>query len=144
MLGLAPLAPSVNAAQSTAALAVSVAVIANAKLNTHYQATQLKISAADVARGYVEAPAASRFSVVTNSRAGYAVDFHPVSDLFNSVHVGGLAQAGDIPADGGTIVQRGPLAPDGNYELSYRFNLRPDVVPGNYPWPLQMSVRALP
>lgn len=142
-MGLAPLGPSAEAAQKSAALAVSVTVIANAKLRTHYQAAQLKISAADVARGYVEAPTASRFSVATNSRSGYLMDFHPVSDLFESVHVGGLAQAGHIGAEGGTIVQRGPLSPNGTHELSYRFNLRPDVVPGNYPWPLQLSVRAL-
>jgi hypothetical protein len=118
-------------------------VIANAKLNSNYQAAQLKISAADAARGYVEVLAASRFSVATNSRFGYIMDFHAVSDLFESVHVWGLGQSGHIGAEGGTIVQRVPLPPNGTHELSYRFNLRPDVVPGNYPWPLQLSVRVL-
>lgn len=66
-MGLAPLAPSAEAAQRSAALAVSATVIANAKLTTHYQAAQLMISVADVTRGYVEVPIASRFSVACNS-----------------------------------------------------------------------------
>ena len=38
MMGLAPLAPSAEAGQNRAALAVSATVTANAKLRTHYQA----------------------------------------------------------------------------------------------------------
>lgn len=145
-MGLVPLVtlvPSAEAAQKSAALAVSVTVIANAKLNTAFQAAQLNISAADVARGYVDVPAASRFSVATNSRSGYLLHFHPLSELFESARVDGLTQAGHIGAEGGTIVQRSPHPLNGAHELNYRFMLRPDVAPGNYPWPLQLSVRAL-
>jgi hypothetical protein len=145
-LGLAPLVtmvPSAAAAQKSAAMAVSVTVIANAKMQTSYQASQLKITEADVARGYVEVPAASRFSVRTNSRTGYLMEFHPVADLFESVHVGGLGNTVQFGANGGSIVQRGPLASNATHELSFRFTLRPEARPGLYPWPLQLSVRAI-
>lgn len=146
-VGLAPLAPSLvpsaAAAKDSAALSVSVTVIANAKLQVEYQAKQIQINAADVARGYVEVPAAARFSVVTNSRSGYLLEFHPVGNLFESVRVGGLGNPVQFGPDGGTMVQRGPLQPNFAHELSFRFTLHPDAQPATYPWPLQLSVRAL-
>lgn len=143
IVGLAPLAPSAEAASKSAAMSVSVTVIANAKLRTDYQATQLKITEADVARGYVNVQAASRFSVLTNSRAGYMMDINPVGNIFESVQVSGLGSAVQLGADGGTVVQRGPLLPDLTHELSYRFALNPEIRAGTYPWPLHLSVRAL-
>jgi hypothetical protein len=144
-MGLAPLAtmaPSAEAGQKSAAMPVSVAVIANAKVRTDYQAAQLRITEADVARGYVEIAAASRFSVATNSRSGYLMEFYPVGNLFESVQVSGLGNAVQLGADGGVIVQRGPL-PHAFHELSFRFILRPDARPGIYAWPLLLSVRPL-
>jgi hypothetical protein len=145
-LGLLPLVsvvPSAEAAQRIATMSVSVTVIAKAKLLSDYQATTLTITADDVVRGYVDAPAGSRFSVTTNSRSGYFIEFHPVGYLFQSVHVGGLGNAVQLGSDGGTIVQRGPLPPNITHELNYRFILHPDVQPGSFPWPLQLSVLAI-
>lgn len=144
--GLAPLAaitPAAEAAQKSAAMTVSVTVIANAKVRLDYQTTQLNISAADIARGYVDIAAATRFSVHTNSRIGYLMEFRPLVNLFESVQVNGLGNAVKLGADGGAIVQRGPLPPKLSHELSFRFALRSDTRPGNYPWPLMLSVRAL-
>ena len=142
-VGLAPLAPRAEAAQRSAALAVSVTVIATAKLRTDYQTTQLHITAADIARGYIEVPAAWRFSVLTNSRSGYLMEFHPLAQFFDSVQVDGLGNVVQLGAEGGAIVQRGPLPPHRTHELSFRFGLRPDLRPGSYPWPLQLAVLAL-
>ncbi len=142
--GLTPLATATaHAGQKSATLLVSATVIANARVRTDYQATQLSISANDVARGYVEISAASRFSVVTNSRSGYLLEFYPVGNLFESVQVNGLGSVVQLGADGGAIVQRGPLPPNRIHELSFRFSLSPDARPGNYPWPLLLSVRPL-
>ena len=145
-VGLAPLVtmvPAAEAAQTSAAIQVSARVVASARMRTAHQATQLRITAADVARGYAEAPAASRFSVATNSRSGYLLEFHPVGDVFESVHVGGLGSTVQLGSDGGAIVQRGLQPPDLTHELSFRFTLRPGAQPGSYPWPLQLSVRTL-
>jgi hypothetical protein len=145
-LGLAPLVtllPSAEAVQKHAALAVSVTVIANARMQPSYQATQLTITEADVARGYVEVAAASRFSVRTNSRTGYLMEFHPLTDIFESVHVAGLGSAVQFGADGGSVVQRSLTASNLDHELSFRFTLRSQARPGLYPWPLQLSVRAI-
>ena len=142
-VGLAPWIQSAEAAQNNAAMSVSVTVIANAKMQTHFQATHLWISEADIARGYVDVAGASRFSVSTNSRSGYLMDFNPVNNIFASVQVRGLKNTVQLGADGGSMVQRTPMIQNQSQELSFRFTLNQDVKPGSYSWPLQMSVRAL-
>jgi hypothetical protein len=79
-------------------------------------------------------PAASRFSVASNSRSGYRIEFHPLGDFFESVSVAGLGNTVRLGADGGTIVQRGPQPPNLTHELSFRFMLRPGTLPGHYSW----------
>jgi hypothetical protein len=143
-VGFSPVvATTAEAAQTSAAMGVSVTVVAHAKMQTVFQESQLKISKEDIARGFVEVASASRFSVSTNSRTGYLMEFYPIGDIFDSVQIGGLGSPVHIGADGGAIVQRGQLLASFTHELSFRFTLSQDVVPGNYPWPLQLSVRAL-
>ncbi len=142
--GLTPLLmTSAQAGQTSTTMPVSVQVIANARMTSTFQAQQLSISAADIARGYVSVAAAARFSVITNSRTGYLVELYPVGNLFESVQISGMGSAVQLGADGGAIVQRGTPPSHQTHELSFRFSLRPDVLAGSYPWPLQLSVRAL-
>src|SRR5450759_4931270 len=61
-LALAAAHPLVTEAASKS-IAVSAFVTANAVLQVEYQAQQLVVTAADVARGYCDAPAASRLRV---------------------------------------------------------------------------------
>lgn len=145
-MGVAPLpalVSSADAAQASAVMQVSATVIANARLQTSHQTTQLVISAADIARGFVQVPGASRFSVITNSRIGYVIEVHPLASWFESVQVTGMGGATLMGAEGGSIIQRGVLPSKLAHELSFRFALRPDARPGSYPWPLLLSVRAL-
>lgn len=140
---LATLAPPVAAAQKSAAIQVSARVIAGARMQIDNQPTQLKITAADVAKAYVAVPATARLSVTSNSRSGYRIDFHSQGDFFESVEVAGFGNIVHLGADGGSIVQRGPLPPQLSHELGFRFALRPGTLPGLYPWPLRLSVQAL-
>lgn len=135
--------PPVQASQLSAAIGVSVRVVANAVLRSEFQAHQLRITQADVDRGYVDATSASRFSVSTNSRSGYQLVFYSVVDLFDTVRVSGLRASADLGSEGGVIVQRGLPPPGAKQDLTFRFFLRPHTQPGDYPWPLDLSVRAL-
>jgi hypothetical protein len=143
LLPLGPIMPGAQAAQRGAAMPVSAMVVANARLYTSYQAKNIEISAADVARGEVEVPAALRFSVATTKGSGYLMLFHSVGNLFDSVQIDGLSNAVQLGSDGGAIVQRGPQVQNQTHELSFRFSLHPDTAPGSYPWPLMLSVRGL-
>jgi hypothetical protein len=121
---------------------VSATVPARALSEIQAQLPQLVVSAADIARGYVEVTAASRLRISANSREGYAVDFYPRLPIFNAVHVSSASADARIGPDGGTMIVRGRHGRNMPLDLSYRFELREQIAPGTYPWPLALSVRA--
>jgi hypothetical protein len=126
-----------------AQIGVSATVIANAVAKVDYQAGQIQVGPADVARGFVDVTSATRFSVRTNSRNGYLMVFYPLLGIFESVQVTDSNISTDLGRDGGAVVHRDSLPADSIQNLSYRFYLNPSVQTGNYPFPLQMKVRAL-
>lgn len=113
-------------------ITVSATVLKRATLDVHGQPDSLVLTAADVARGYVDAPASLSIEVGSNSPEGARVDFHPRSEIVRAVD----AVALHLPA-----AQRGfsvqVLAP------RYRVLLAPAVQPGVYPWPVRISVTPL-
>jgi hypothetical protein len=135
-------------AEAAGSMAQTITVTARVapwvKLQLEHQEMQLTVTPADVARGYVEAPAASRFTVTTNNRAGYTLNFQPRADIFRSVTIHGPGVSVEIGAGGGTVIQSG--AETGvartQLELGYRFYLAEGVQAGSYFWPLSMSVSA--
>jgi hypothetical protein len=135
--------PSADAEHMNASVQVTVSVVANAKLQENYQQDRLVVTAQDVARGYIDVPAASRFSVITNDPSGYVVEFLPRVDVFQSVEVRGLIGTVQLDAEGGSVVQRVPRLSKMERELSYHFVLRQGIAAGTYSWPLALSVRAL-
>ena len=137
------LAPTpARASGQIAHLQVSAVIPPIAHLLTDYQAEQFQITDKDIARGYVEAPAASRFSVVTPKGGSYFVDFHPRGELFQSVSILGLGSQIELGADGGTVAQTGAGLQGTHNTLTYRFQLRGNVKAGVYEWPLLLAVRA--
>ena len=147
LLGALALAASlvpgpVQAASKSASVQVSAVIRSSAHLRTDFQADQLHITEKDIERGYVEIPAASRFSVVTPKGGSYVVDFHPRSDWFRSVHIEGLGSQVQLGADGGTVTQSGAGLAGVASTLSYRFELKHELQAGVYEWPLLLAVRA--
>jgi hypothetical protein len=132
-----------NASQISSGMGVSVNVVANAVIQSDYQANQLSISPTDVARGYVDAPGGSRFSVRTNGRSGYLMVFYPVGDVFESVQVSGLRTTVHFGSEGGIAVQRVYPKTGVVHDLNFRFFLNTHTLPGQYAWPLHLSARAL-
>lgn len=138
-----PHASDAMAGQASAQLTVSVTVLPHVKLDVQNQAMELKISQSDIKRGYIDVPAGSRFSVHTNSREGFILDFHVLADLFQSVQIHGLDSDVNFGVDGGAVTQRLSGQKTQKVELGYRFNLASDMQPGLYPWPLMVSARVL-
>ncbi len=131
-----------HADAASASLGVGCVVPPRVEASVDYQAEQLAVTPADVERGYVDAPSASRLTVKTNSRAGYIVDFYTRLPMFRSARVQSAAAGGDIGRDGGTMIdrRRGPAV---QAQITYRFMLDKNVAPGVYPWPLALVVRPL-
>lgn len=132
------------AGSSTQSITVSARVAPWVKLHLEYQQMQLAVTPDDVARGYVEASAASRFTVTTNNRAGYTLDFQPHAGIFRSAAIHGLGVSVEIGSGGGTVMQNGAETGVARtlLELGYRFYLAEGVQAGNYSWPLSMSLSA--
>lgn len=136
-----PFLPQAGAAD-TAKLSVMARVATFFRMQVEHQAAALTITANDIQRGYVDIPAASNFSVFTNSQGGFIIDFHPRGDVFLSVLVSGLQSLVEIGVQGGSVLNNTPYGRTTVHRLGYRFMLRPDLQPGDYAWPLAISVRA--
>jgi hypothetical protein len=124
-------------------IAVNAFVTANAVVQVEYQAQQLVVTATDVARGYCDAPAASRLRVSSNSRNGYLISIFSRLPIFKSVRVDMPDASAQISRDGGAIAQRGRHGKEMPTQMAYRFMLADGVGPGTYPWPLALDVRPI-
>ena len=131
-----------QASNKMASVHVSAVVRARAHLRTDHQVTHIKVTAEDIARGYIEAPGASKFFVATPKGVNYFVDFYPRGDFFVSVTIDGLGSLVELGTEGGSIAQPGPGVKGAASTLDYRFRLTPEVQPGIYAWPLMLAVRA--
>jgi hypothetical protein len=138
----APAVRNAYAEAHTTRLTVMARIATFFRMQVDHQVAALTITARDIELGYVEVPAASNFSVITNTQEGYLIDFRPRSDVFRSALVTGLQNPIEIGAQGGTAMNNVPHGRTTFYQLGYRFMLRPDLQPGNYPWPLEISVRS--
>lgn len=138
----APAVQNANAEPHTTKLTVMARIATFFRMQVDYQVAALTITARDIEHGYVEVPAASNFSVVTNTQGGFVIDFRPRSDVFRSVLVTGLQNPVELGAQGGTAMNNAPHGRTTFHQLGYRFLLRPDLQPGSYPWPLEISVRS--
>ncbi len=132
-------------AAGTARIQVTATVKSRATMRVLHQERMLVVTPEDVARGYVDAPAASRIEVRNNSRGGCLLVFERITApdaSFGNVSVRGFDREVEIGPGGGFVPR--PYAPAPvTAELSYRFSLDRDARPGTYPWPLQVSVRPL-
>lgn len=141
-LASAPAVQNAYAEPHTTKLTVMARIATFFRMQVDHQDAALTITERDIERGYVEVPAASKFSVVTNTQDGFVIDFRPRSDVFRSVLVTGLQNPIEIGAAGGTAMNNVPHGRTTFHQLGYRFMLRPDLQPGSYPWPLDISVRS--
>jgi hypothetical protein len=126
-------------------VAATAVVRERANMQVLSQATELVVTRADIRRGYVIAPSASRISIQTNNRAGCLLAFefiHEPAMVFHAVSV--LVEGREVLLSSGTGWIHRAYSPGGfMQEVSYRFALSADAQPGTYPWPLTMSVLPL-
>jgi len=141
-LAAATMSPHIHAA-ARSQIAVTAFVPAQTVAKLIQQRSEITITDADIARGYVEIPAASQLRVTSNNPAGYIVDFFSRLPIFTSVRISSAGGSADLGPDGGTIIERGRQGRDMSLDLSYRFNLAAQVQPGTYAWPLALNVRPL-
>ena len=126
------------ASVGSSTMKVTANVLPYLRLQVLKQTSTLNVTPEDIARGYVDVPAATDLMAKTNDRNGFSLSFDARSNVFRRAQVTGLAGGLELGPEGGMAHQ--PFT--GNQmlmRLSYRFFLAPEVAPGSYPWPLQIS-----
>jgi len=131
-----------QAGTARAEIGVSVTVMARTQINSESSPRQLEVSAADVARGYVEVQGATQLFVTNTNRRGYLLSVWPQVQVFASMVVRSADSQVELGADGGEIFERrwGQMLP---LALDFRFMLAPGVKPGIYPWPVKFQASPL-
>jgi len=120
-------------------LNVSVTVLPRRELKILYQTPSLTVTESDIEQGYLDIPAATKLYIHDNDRSGYVLLFEGLHSPFNQAVIRGLSQDIQIAQPAAYIHQpysRQPITTS----LSYHFNLVEGTKPGNYPWPLSISI----
>ena len=119
---------------------VQATVPAHAKLAAVEQPSYLRVSEADLVRGYVDVSA--RYVVESNTRAGWLLRLAPRLGITHHVEVRGLSATLVVRGDG-VEVFRSRTSGAEHLELDYRFVLAPGVEPGTYELPIHVAATPL-
>ena len=122
LLGL----PLIAAADSSGAkLLVSASVIKHASLQVLAQPRSVLVTAADIARGYVDVLSPAQVAVKSNTSSGYLLIFESQGEFLRQTLVKGLGVEVQLGASGGGVTHR----PSGRgmsktvHDLEFRFLL---------------------
>ena len=118
---------------------VNVSTVFNATLVS--QAHMINITAADIARGYVDIDQATVLNVQTNSRDGYYLNFEAGNHPFSEIWVMDQSRT-TLLSNGNGYIHQDNTSSKETKRLSYRFILPKLLPPGSYDWPLIVSAVA--
>lgn len=145
VLPILVLALSCSAAQAEAQphrvssdIRVSATVRTFSRMHVVSQPRSIELSSEDIARGYVDVPAPMQLAMETNSTAGFTIVFAHEGRHFRSVEVQGGGRQVSFATEGAMNWQL--TARREMLELRFRMRLAPELSPGAYPWPLQVSM----
>jgi hypothetical protein len=145
MISLLAVPEEFIAGPNEATLIVSATILKRASLKVLAQPSSVVVTAADIARGYVDGPAAVEVAIQNNGAGGYLLEFASRGDFMRQILVRGLARETQLNPGGGAIAQ--PATGSGvtrtTLGLGFRFVLSESAQPGTYPWPMRLSVTPL-
>jgi hypothetical protein len=134
--------PAVRGESGSGQLVVGATVAPHVRWEVRDEPVRLEITAGDIARGFIEVPAA-RLRVQTNDEAGFIVAATVSGDQFASGALTGLDQSMTIGAGGGFLHSpfRGTAVMEA--EMHWRLPLSNRSEAGSYPWPLRITVHPI-
>jgi hypothetical protein len=145
ILGVQKAAAESSSGSASAKIQVTAQVLERTSMKIVNQAQELVVTAADIMRGYIAIPAASRINVKSNNPRGYFLLFETVSgpnDIFSSISVDVGGREVQLSPNGGWVQQ--PYIRAGvTTDLNYRFELSRNAQPGTYSWPLAVSIQRM-
>jgi hypothetical protein len=134
-----------NSDSASTKLMVSATILKHAHLKILSQVAAVRITQADIQRGYADVPTGSRLEIHSNSPDGYVLMFESQSDFVRETQVKGLGNTVQLSAQGGVVsqTQLGGRLTRITVDLGFRFLLSENAQPGTYAWPLRVSVMPL-
>jgi len=141
-IGLMLAPASAAAGGSEAKLLVTATVLKHASLKVLTQPSSVVVTAADIARGYVDVPAPAQVAISSNTSQGYVLEFASQGDFMRQILVKGLGTDVQLSPAGGTVVQHstGAGVIRTTLSLGFRFFLSDTARQGTYAWPMRLSV----
>ena len=143
-LCMLPTALSHAAGAAEGQMMVTARVLKYLRLQVVSQPPTVDITAADIARGWMEVPQRMQITVESNAPEGYALALANHSTAIRLVKVSGLGPELQLSTESTAFRQastRG-MARD-VLGLGFRFDLAPGAQPGPHAWPIQVSVLPL-
>jgi hypothetical protein len=130
------------AGSSSANMNVSVQVMARAIVSVDSQPASVTVTAADIARGYVDVPAPIVVRVRTNSRQGYLLHVENQSETFSSVELSTAEIAMNVGAHE-TWIQRPYVSGGDVIPMRARLHLAPAATIGSFSLPIAFNASPL-
>ena len=127
---------------TSATMNVSAHVLARTIVTIDEEPRQVVVTDQDIRRGYIELPSALRFSVRSNARAGYLLEFSQLAPAFRRMSVRWDSTEVQLGGDGAVIAQ--PAMPGQIHRVAdVRLELAQGTQPGVYGWGVRMNGSAL-
>ena len=118
-------------------MTVSARVVARAIVTVASQPPAVDVTAADVARGYVDVLSPIVVHGRTNSRSGYLLHVANTSIEFSSIQL--AFEGATMSVSGEGWIARPYIQAGETLTATARLRLAPGVIPGRYPLPLSIS-----
>ncbi|HUP47410.1 MAG TPA: hypothetical protein VNA04_01325 [Thermoanaerobaculia bacterium] len=141
LLAVVASAPLALAGERSESMTVSARVIARAVVSVESQPSEIVVTEADLARGYVDVEQPLELRVRTNSRRGYLFQVANSSEAFSALEL-------TFDQTRMTVVQESwvarPYVPGGELvRAQVRVRLGPGAVAGRHPLPVEVSATPL-
>lgn len=140
-LALILLVVPASAESFSASMQVSATVVARARVTVESQPAEIVVTAADIARGFVDVPAPVVWKAQTNSRRGYLLQVSTSSEIFPTVDL--TFGATEMHVAGESWVQRPYVSGGERLTVKARLILSSVAVPGTYALPITISATPL-
>lgn len=145
LLGLSAVSFNALADANSTSLTLTATVRKHASLQVLAQPASVTVTAADIARGYLDVPNPAQLAVKSNTAQGFMLLFTNQGDFVRQIRVKGLGSDVQLGADGGVVTHAatGLGMNTTKLDLGYRFELSASAQQGVYAWPMQVSVQPL-
>lgn len=123
-------------------LLVTATILKHASLQVLAQPASVMVTAADIARGYVDVLSPAQVVVKSNTGGGYMLMFESHGEFLRQTVVKGLGADVQLGPSGGGVTQRpaGRGMSQTQLDIGYRFVLSESARQGVYAWPVRLSV----